>query len=65
MPSFNIPDMTCGHCKETVENAILELDSSAKITVDLDTHNMDVDTKAASGAIVGALKTAGYEATPN
>ena len=65
MPSFNIPDMTCGHCKETVENAILELDSAAKITVNLDTHNVDVDTQTVSGAIVDALKTAGYEAIPN
>ena len=64
MPSFNIPDMTCGHCKETVEGAILELDSTAKISVDLDTHNVDVETQAASGAIVNALKIAGYEATP-
>ncbi len=64
MPSFNIPDMTCGHCKASVEGAILELDSTAKITVDLDTHNVDVDTQTAVGAIVAALKTAGYEATP-
>ncbi|PCJ73539.1 MAG: heavy metal-binding protein [Rhodobacteraceae bacterium] len=64
MPSFNIPDMTCGHCKASVEGAILELDSTAKITIDLDTHNVDVDTQTAADAIVAALKTAGYEATP-
>ena len=64
MPSFNIPDMTCGHCKETVEKTILELDGSAKVTVDLDTHNVDVETQTAPDAIVTALKTAGYQAQP-
>lgn len=64
MPSFNIPDMTCGHCKETVEKAISDLDGSAIVVVDLDTHNVDVDTQATTGAIVAALKTAGYEAEP-
>ena len=62
MPSFNIPDMTCGHCKETVEKAISDLDGSAKVVVDLDTHNIDVDTQAGTGAIVAALKVAGYDA---
>ena len=62
MPSFNIPDMTCGHCKETVEKAISDLDGSAKVVVDLDTHNTDVDTQADTGAIVAALKVAGYDA---
>lgn len=62
MPSFNIPDMTCGHCKATVEKTILELDGAAKVTIDLDTHNVDVDTQTATGTLVTALKTAGYEA---
>ena len=64
MPSFNIPDMTCGHCKETVEKAIFKLDGSAKVTVDLDTHNVDVETQTAADAIVTALKTVGYQAEP-
>lgn len=64
MPIFNIPDMTCGHCKETVENAILELDNSAAVSVDLDTHHVDVDTQTDTVAIVTALKTAGYVAKP-
>ena len=64
MQTFNIPNMTCGHCKATVEGAILELDSGAKITIDLETQNVDVDTQTAAGVIIEALKTAGYEATP-
>ena len=64
MQSFNIPGMICGGCKETIEKAILELDGSAKFTVDLETQNVDVDTQTATGAIVAALKTAGYDANP-
>ena len=64
MPSFNIPGMTCGHCKSSVEKAISELDGAAKVNVDLDTHNVDVETQVGTDAIVAALKTAGYEAEP-
>ncbi len=64
MQSFNIPGMTCGHCKSTIEKAILELDGSAKITIDMDTQNVDVDTQTDTGVIVAALKTAGYDASP-
>ena len=62
MQSFKIPDMTCGHCKETVEKAIFELDESAIVMIDLDTHNVDVTTQTTAAAIVAALKSAGYEA---
>ena len=62
MPSFKIPDMTCGHCKETVEKAIFDLDETAKVMVDLDAHNVDVVTQATATDIVAVLKSAGYEA---
>ena len=62
MQSFNIPEMTCGHCKETVEKAILGLDKSAKVVIDLDAHNVDVVTQATATAIIATLKSAGYEA---
>ncbi|OUS06265.1 hypothetical protein A9Q96_09785 [Rhodobacterales bacterium 52_120_T64] len=65
MSAFIIPEMTCGHCKATVENAIHELDAAAIVTVDLDAHRADVDTQSInSEQIVAVLKSAGYDAEP-
>ena len=59
---FSIPDMTCGHCKAVVERTIIDLDSSADVVVDLSAHTADVRTTAPAEAIIGALKTEGYDA---
>lgn len=58
-----IPDMSCGHCKATVERTIIDLDSGADVIVDLDAKTADVKTTAAPQAILTALKAEGYPAT--
>ncbi|MCQ0092986.1 heavy-metal-associated domain-containing protein [Roseovarius sp. M141] len=35
MKIFHIPDMSCGHCKATVEKAIHALDPDARIDIRL------------------------------
>lgn len=64
MTKFSVPDMTCGHCKATVEKAIWGLDAGAGIEVDLEQHVLAVNsTTAGEQPILSALKEAGYEAT--
>lgn len=58
-----IPDMSCGHCKATVERTIIDLDSGADVIVDLETRTAVVKTTAAPQAILTALKAEGYPAT--
>ena len=41
---FSIPDMTCGHCKEKIENAVLDADEAAELTFDLDARTLDLVT---------------------
>jgi copper chaperone len=57
-----IPDMTCGHCKATVERTIIDIDSGADVTVDLASHTATVKTTAPAEAILNALKAEGYPA---
>jgi len=62
MTKFNIPDMTCGHCKATIEKAISALEPGAKIAVNLDAHTIEVEAKAPTAAIISTLAEAGYKA---
>ena len=63
MTSFSIPEMTCGHCKKTVEEAIQRLDGDFKIEIDLESHIAAVSGAIETDAVIAVLKDAGYEAT--
>lgn len=60
MYEFNIQNMTCGHCKATVEKAIRATDPAAIATVDLTSKKATVETNLDPAAIGQAIKDAGY-----
>lgn len=60
---LSVPDMSCGHCKATVEKAIAAVDQSARVEVDLTTRTVDVTGTAATEALLKALAEEGYPAT--
>ncbi len=62
MTKFSIPDMTCGHCKKTVEEAIHQLDTEARIEIDLDKHVASVASSIGAAQLISALDDAGYPA---
>jgi copper chaperone len=63
MTKFHVPDMTCGHCKKAVEEALHGIDAAAGIEVDLDKHEISLTSSASIEQALAALKGAGYEAT--
>lgn len=58
----SIPDMSCGHCKASVERTIIDLDSEADVIVDLTARTAEIRTTAAPEAILTVLKAEGYPA---
>ena len=59
MTTFEVDDMTCGHCTSKITNAVHALDPSAKVRIDLPSHRVEIasvgaDATALSRAIVGA-----------
>ena len=64
MKQFTVPDMTCGHCKKAIEEALIAVDNAAQITVDLNRHAISVASKAGADQIIASLDAAGYPATP-
>jgi len=64
MTKLNVPEMSCGHCKATVEKAVAGVDAGAQVEIDLDNRTVSIQSSADAASLIDALKTAGYEATP-
>ncbi len=63
MTTYSIPDMSCGHCKATVEKTIRALDPAATLTFDMPARTVAVQTDSDEQTLKGALNDAGYPAT--
>jgi len=63
MTTLSIPDMTCGHCKASVESALAALGSAGIITVDLAAKTATATGPAAPEALIRALDEVGFPAT--
>jgi copper chaperone len=55
--------MACNVCAKNITNAVRALDSSATVTADPKTKQVDIETATAEAAIREALEKAGYPAS--
>jgi copper chaperone len=63
MTTLSIPDMSCGHCKATVEAALATVPGTRDVAVDLAARQVSLAGDAAMPAVLAALAAAGYPAT--
>ena len=63
MTTLSVPDMSCNHCKATVEATLGAVPDAGTVTVDLTTRKVEVAGPASAAALIAALDTAGYPAT--
>lgn len=61
MPTFKVPEMTCGHCVATIEKAIKAVDATALVRTDLKAQTVAVTTALPAAGIAAALQDAGYD----
>ena len=65
MITFEVKDMTCGHCVSTITKAVRSIDQGAKIQVDLATHRVQIEpTESGASDLRDAIKDAGYTPIP-
>lgn len=59
---FSVPDMSCGHCKATVEKALLKVDGVERASVDLETKTVSVEhaDSVSVDTLRGAVTESGY-----
>lgn len=61
MITFEVPDMSCGHCVSTITKTLKALDTNARVQIDLATHRVQIDpTEASEQEIRDAIQEAGY-----
>ncbi len=57
---FTVPDMACGACANTIEQAIKAIDPSATIEANTETKEVEIATVAAAAPLKQAIQQAGY-----
>ncbi|RMX10903.1 copper chaperone [Allofranklinella schreckenbergeri] len=59
--TFKVTGMTCQHCVNAVQKAVLSLDNTAKIQIDLGSGLVSVGTTQPRSALIAAIEEAGYK----
>ncbi len=60
MLSFEIPNMSCGHCVRAITEAVQAADPAAEVRADLPTHRVEVDSTLPRETLAAKLAEAGY-----
>lgn len=60
--TITVEGMTCGHCEQTVEEALRGVSGVIDATADRDAEQAIVDGDAAVTALLQAVEEAGYSA---
>jgi copper chaperone len=61
MLTLRIPDMSCGHCAATVENAVKSVDPDARVAIDLAARTATISASVEPAPIQEAMRVAGYD----
>jgi copper chaperone len=60
MTTFEVKDMTCGHCTNAITQAVLALDPAANVQIDLPSHRVQIESASAEADLSQAIEKAGY-----
>ena len=63
MTTFHVPDMSCGHCRKAIVEAVAAADGAARVDCDLDQKLVRIDSALPASALARTLADAGYPAT--
>ena len=61
MLTFQVADMSCGHCVSAITKAVQAVDAEARVTVDLAQQAVRIDgARVDADALAAAITDAGY-----
>lgn len=63
MTTYDVPDMSCGHCKAAINETLHSLDPKARIDFDMNARRISVDSSLTGERITEALAAIGYPAS--
>jgi copper chaperone len=62
--TLSVPEISCGHCKSSIEDAVAPLDGVTRVEVRIDEKTVDIDYDDTDGTfdtIVAAIEDSGYD----
>ena len=59
--TYNVPDISCQHCKHAIEEEVSQLRGVASVEVDVPAKTVTVTGELDEQAIIDAIDEAGYE----
>ncbi|MGE4610022.1 MAG: heavy-metal-associated domain-containing protein [Paracoccaceae bacterium] len=62
MTKLNVTEMSCNCCKSSIEKVLADIDVGARITADLESRVVSIETEAFAAVLTGALNEKCYEA---
>lgn len=60
---YDVPGISCGHCKSAIEGELAPLDGVDSAVVDIDAKTVTVTGSIDEAAVRAAVDEAGYEVT--
>lgn len=63
MTTLSVPDISCGHCKMSIEGAVSKLDGISKVEVHIEAKTVDIDFTAPADldSVIAAIEEQGYD----
>jgi len=61
MPQISVDGMSCGHCEQTVEDALAEIEGVTDATADSEADEVRYEGDADTGEVAAAVEDAGYD----
>ena len=58
---FDVPDISCDHCKRAIEEAVSAVSEIDSVVVTVDRRLVEVAGVASDDAVIAAIQLAGYE----
>lgn len=59
--TYNVPDISCGHCVQAITGAVSPLDGVESVDVSIDDKTVTVEGQFDDAAVRGAIDDAGYD----
>jgi copper chaperone len=59
--TYTVPDISCEHCKQSIEEEVAQVEGVAAVEVDVQAKTVTVTGEVAEEAIISAIDEAGYE----
>ncbi|HOP62099.1 MAG TPA: heavy-metal-associated domain-containing protein [Spirochaetota bacterium] len=60
--SFNVPDMSCNHCKMRIERVMVDSGKVRELHIDLETKKVSLESDLPEAELIKLFDEAGYDA---